>query len=602
MEIAIPLLALGGMYVVSNNRNQSTKNEIKNGRNETFSNMGKPANSLPNTNIPPRNFPMATTDLNDLNDDVNLFSGQTVETENYLNQTAFQRKVKQGQDPSKFQSLSGNFMTQDEFKHNNMVPFNGGKVRGQTYDMNANENVLDSMAGTGSQTIRKAEQGPLFKPEENVNWTYGMPNQSDFIQSRVVPGMKNNNVKPFDTVRVGPGLDKGYGISGSNGFNSGMESRDKWMPKNVDELRVATNPKLEYTLDGHEGPANSFIKNASSTQMLGRVEKQRPDTYFINTQDRWFTTTGAQKGETLRSQQELGIIRRNSNAVNYAGPAGAVDIKATYAPENFEPSKRNEVLEGCINPSSAVGRGPSEDTERFLKSHSNYSNNRSTTTQNNNFGSAFSGAIGAVIAPILDAFRPTRKEETVENMRVYGEAGSAVPKQYVYNPQDTAPTTIKETTLHSRNFYINNQKEGIYVNTHTAPDLTQRNTTSCEYYNSAGGAATGYGDRNYEAAYRQHNNDIKAQTIYNRPNQGGTQIFNQQMHMNCSKSDCDRLDGRMNPAFSKTSALPPSVDTYGSMHKQPQKYDNAIMNDRINPDILSAFKDNPYTHSLTGIA
>ena len=30
---------------------------------------------------------------------------------------------------------------------------------------------------------------------------------------------------------VGPGLDKGYGINGSNGYNSGMEARDKWLPK-----------------------------------------------------------------------------------------------------------------------------------------------------------------------------------------------------------------------------------------------------------------------------------------------------------------------------------------------------------------------------------
>ena len=33
------------------------------------------------------------------------------------------------------------------------------------------------------------------------------------------------------------------------------------------------------------------------------VEKQKPDTYFINTQDRWLTTTGSEKGETLRPIQ-----------------------------------------------------------------------------------------------------------------------------------------------------------------------------------------------------------------------------------------------------------------------------------------------------------
>ena len=102
---------------------------------------------------------------------------------------------------------------------------------------------------------------------------------------------------------------------------------------------------------------------------------------------------------------------------------------------------------------------------------------------------------------------------------------------------------------------------------------------------------------NYESAYRQHNNDIKSQTIHNRPNQGGTQLFNQQMNIQC-KDDCDRFSGRVNPAFSKISALPPSVQTYGEIHA-PQYYDECAGCDRINPDILSAFKNNPYTHSLS---
>ena len=33
---------------------------------------------------------------------------------------------------------------------------------------------------------------------------------------------------------------------GSDGFNSGMMARETWMPKNVDQLRTANNPKLTY--------------------------------------------------------------------------------------------------------------------------------------------------------------------------------------------------------------------------------------------------------------------------------------------------------------------------------------------------------------------
>jgi len=601
MELAIPLIALGGMYVISNQPNENnTKKEIRQSRTENFTSMGAKPNYLPNANIPPQNFPVSN--INQLVDTVQEYPNPNTATDKYFNQNLYEQKVKNhkqvGQNPQEIFSLSGDYLKSEQFNHNNMVPFYGGKIKGKTYDVNITESVLDNMIGSGSQVIKKIEQAPLFKPEDNVQWAYGMPNQSDFYQSRVNPAMKNNNVKPFDTITVGPGLDKGYGINGSNGYNSGMEARDKWLPYTVDQLRVETNPKLEYELTNHEGPANSYIKNVPNTKMLGRVEKQRPDTFFINTQDRWLTTTGAEKGETLRPIQELGILKRNDISTEYMGPAGAIEIKAGTAPENFEPSKRHEALTGRVNHSRAVGSGCHSDGDTFLQSHTNYENNRSTIKQPQTLRSGFGGAIGAVIAPLMDILKPTRKDETINNIRVYGEATHSVPKSYVYNPRDATSTTIKETTLYEQTFNINNQKESMYVNNYTAPDNTQRDTTSCEYYTSAGGYSTNYGDMNYDAAYRQHNNDIKSATINNRPNNGGTQIFNQQMHLTNIKSDTDRLDGRVNPAFSRLSGLPPSANTYGAI-RGPQHYKEGQMCERIQPDILNAFRKNPYTHPLT---
>ena len=101
----------------------------------------------------------------------------------------------------------------------------------------------------------------------------------------------------------------------------------------------------------------------------------------------------------------------------------------------------------------------------------------------------------------------------------------------------------------------------------------------------------------YSAAYRQHNNDIKSSAIDNHPNPGGMQIFNQEMNIHC-RDDCDRFEGRVNPAFCTTGAMPPAQETYGSIN-MPQYYNECANCDRIQPDILSAFKNNPYTHSLT---
>jgi hypothetical protein len=595
MELAIPLIALGGMYIISN---QPSKNcNDKNIKTENFTNMGKKINQLPNTNIPPQNYPVSN--INQLTDTIQEYPNPNTATDKYFDQNLYEQKVRHhkqvGQNPQQVFSLTGNYLDSEQFKHNNMVPFVGGKIKGYSYNSDIQESVLDNMIGSGSQVIKKIEQAPLFKPEENMSWAYGAPNNTAFYLSRQNPAMRVNNVKPFDSVFVGPGLDKGYCANGSGGYNSGVEARDKWLPYTVDQLRVDTNPKLEYELINHEGPAQSVIKNVG---IQGRVEKQRPDTFFINSQDRWLTTTGAEKGETLRPLQEMGIVKRNDSTNDYKGPAGSVIRKAAYAPENFEVSKRTNLPACDVNHSSAIGRGPITGGENFIRSHTNYENHRSTVSQPDTLRSGFSSAIGAVIAPIMDILRPSRKEESICNVRVYGEAGTNVPSSYVINSNDTTPTTIKETTLYSQQFNINNQKEGVYVNNYTPMDLTQRDTTSSSFTGPMGGQSTQYGNMNYDSVYRQHNNDIKSSTIDNRPNQGGTQMFNQYMNVSLNKPDSDCYNGRVNPPNSKISAMPPSVNTYGAI-RAPQYYNECASCDRIQPDILNAFRSNPYTHSLT---
>ena len=623
MELAIPFVALGGMYIISNqqssqknknkpnyvNNNKGTKNggQSNNNNQEQFTNMGfrtnlgvNTNNKLPNTNIPPENFPV--TNIDELRDTVQEYPNPNNASDKYFNQNVFENRVRDGkpvgQNPQQIYSLSGDYMDSQQFKHNNMVPFNGRTVRGYNYNANIAESQLDNMVGSGSQTIKKIEQAPLFKPEDNISWAHGTPNNTEFFLSRQNPGMRNNSVKPFDTEMVGPGINQGFSKEGSGGFNSGLEARDKWLPYTVDQLRVETNPKLEYELVNHEGPANSFIKNPATVESLGRVEKQRPDTFYMNTQDRWFTTTGAQKASALRPIQEMGIIRSPNQETDYMGPAVTIEGQASYTPQLYEQPKRNILGECDVNPSGAMGRGPSDDGDRVLDSFTNYNNHRSTVSQPDTIRSGFSKAVGAVLAPLMDVLKPTRKEELVGSARIYGEAGTCVPNSYVINNNDRTSTTIRETTMYSPQFNINNQRESAYVNNYKAPEFTQRDTSSASYKGTPGGAATTFGNQTYDAVYRQHNNEIKSSTIQNRPNQGGTQIFNQQMNNTHCRDDCDRFGGRMNPAFSSTNSTPPSKEIYQNV-KYPQKLDQNMNCERIQPDILNAFRSNPYTQSLT---
>jgi hypothetical protein len=595
MEIAIPILALGGLYVASNQGAQSKKN-IRS-KMEQFSSMGAKRNKLPNTDTPPQNYPIPNE--SEITDTVQKYVNPNVASDKYFDQNLYEKKQNNGSyvgnNIQQVYSLTGDYVAKTDFKHNNMIPFYGGKIKGQVYNNDNAETILDNMIGSGSQVIKKIEQAPLFKPQENMQWAHGAPNSSDFYQSRVNPGIKISNVKPFETEYVGPGLNQGYSTQGSGGYNSGMESRNSWLPKTVDELRVATNPKMEYTLENHQGPSYSHVQNVG---IIGKVEKYNPDTFFIQTQDRWLTTTGQEKGQMLRPIEEVHSTTRATTTQSYTGVAGPADRVANYVPGSYEEAKRHELPMCDVGPSSAMNKGDHTDKDNALKSHTNYVNNRASTRQPDTIRSGFSRAIGAVIAPLMDAFNPTRREEYSSNYRIYGDAGSRVPDSYVMNPNDVAPTTIKETTLYTPRSYIGRQIEGGgYQTNEQTPISNQRDTTNCSYIGDAGGSATGWGEMSYASAYAQHNNESKEKSVVSRTNHGNANIYNQQMNVNVARIDSDRDNTRMWVPTNMPN-MPMSKETYGKI-RVPQYYNQCIGCDRISPDILNAFKENPYTHSLT---
>lgn len=600
MELAIPLIALSGFYIISNQNNAPQKVGRERFTNMNVKDSGK---QLPNINVEPKNYPVVNN--SDVIDTVQQYPNPNVATDKYFNQTFYENKTNSGasvgQNIPQIYSLSGDYVDSKQFKHNNMVPFNGGKVKGQVYGTNTSQSVLDNMVGTGSQVIRKVEQAPLFKPQADMQWAYGAPNMSDFYQSRVVPGTKTNNVKPFESINVGPGLDRGYGTDGSNGFNSGMEARDKWLPKTVDELRIANNPKQEYSLENLQGPAMSNILAVPEASLLGKVEKNRPDRFFMNTQDRWFTTVGLEKGNRLVAEEVLQDQNRNETSNYYAGSASAALKSAGYVTGTGEQPKRPELKVQDITHCSAVGCGSHIDLDNVHKSHTNYRNNRSHNKQQDAVGSGFSRAIGAVIAPLADMFKPNKREEYVSSIRVYGNAASSVPGSgnYVINPYDMPSTTVKETTLFTPNSYIGNQstKPGGYTVAEEQPIYNQRDTTNTDALNGIGGQATSYGDMDYAGNYRQYNNEDKEKLVVNRPNNGGTQIFNQKMNINISKLESDRNSIAFGAPLSVIPAGP-MKENFGKIQGK-QQYEEQSGNSRLDGSLLSAFISNPYTHSLT---
>ena len=483
-----------------------------------------------------------------------------------------------------------------------MVPFFGSTIKGPQIN-SSNSNILDNYQGAGSQDIKKVEQAPMFKPEDNIQWSHGLPNQSDFLQSRQLPSLKMANVLPWQQEKVAPGLGLGYTTEGSGGFNSGMLDRKAWIPPTVDELRAKTNPKVTYGLFGHEGPAQSTVQNLP---IQGTVEKNRPDTDFALGSQHWFTTTGSSLGPTQKAEQMISDSERCTT--EYYGSGGnAADSKASYIKGHHEQSRRPEFCPNNFNPVAAAGYGHGVENDPVNKGYNILKTNRQVSCESENNGTmgSISSTFKAMMAPIMDALRPTKKEDVIHNANLLGHVQPLVPNLPLTNPNDRPKTTTKEMTggkvgLNYLNVSHVSVPEGGYQSTEIQVKDQHRNSGDSSYFPRASSTVSSQMDVN--AWNQQHNNVNK--TYQNWPMAGNLSIFNANANIEIAKTDNNRVNNRLQcqdfimpkPDQGSGSTIP-SAETYGRLNI-PQQYDQEVNSDRINPDILTAFKSNPYAQSL----
>jgi len=617
MELGIPLVAAGLLYIASNQR--SNKNGNGNGS-EGFKNKGRDlyyTEDLPNTDIPNRNYPneypvvVPDTDLTSKLSTDNRYDGPSVYTDKFFNPAVNNNVFNPGapMNPgsingtpdaaaasSTYYSMAGQQVDNNYFRHNNMVPYFGSHVRSRTIAETANESIMDNYTGTGTQIYTKKEQAPLFSPGDNYQYAYGAPNQTDFFQSRVNPSSKMSNVKPFEEIHVAPGLGLGYSSEGSAGFNSGMLARDQWREKTVDELRVANNPKASgYGLYGHEGPA---ISNITMRGNHGIQEKNRPDGSFEMGQDRWFTTTGAEKGQMLNPIPVDRFVNRPETTTDYAGGAG-FGQSSTYVDGEYMPTHNQQLGQVPLSIASAQGRSGAREGEYGLKGTMAYPNNRTSNYQDNYFG-LMGGSLGAVVAPLLDLMRPSRKENAVGNLRPYQNPSSLVPLPTIYDPTDVPAATIREMTEKSK-FHMNvnaNQLGGAYkVTEQQAIDNNRQHQSDFYYAGNSSAGERGREPRPYDAEYRQRNNDIKASTIDGRLVKGNMSLLNSDINMQAKAKDAYMINHRAVAPMMPSEA--PSIQNMGRLQGKDTLYQGMQM-DRTTPDVMSQLKGNPYALSVTG--
>jgi hypothetical protein len=600
--------------------------------------------------------------------------------------------------------LSGKSINKESF-HDNMVPFIKSKNQ-HNLNFDAYSNTLGRHTGN-DETYRpkKMEVKSFFDLTPNNSYVYGSPSFTETMGTdRYVPSQKRQGEKPFQDIRVGPGLAAGFTAEPVGGLNQ-SNARDYVLPKSVDETRVLTNPKLSY-----EGRVVAGLKSGQRG-LQAKPVKHRPERFYNSTPERG-NLSSAVKASQLREKYYMkptqkqhqkpyfGVLGQAENLKPRKEGAYRKSTKNNY----MNPIPRNAYREDAwVFNDNCISDGVGDYGKNSIENKPNERDTTQTRIHLNNL----TLSVKKLITPIVDFFRRTRKENFIGNIRPEGNMNAAMPSKQtvydpndimrttlkeqnidndytgqltgpqqgtVYDPDDIARTTIKEQNIHNNTPYINmnpqqprsiciydpediarttlkevtidndyigqvsNQqtiKAGGYISTSVDMKNTNRQFLTDWYYQGIADGETGTGPgRGYLAARyeakntnRQFLNDWEwegpAKSLVNNP-QSYEDMYNARMNPNKEEialgraptqesvklmSGMDtiniehrRIEGDQinirEPAETFIYNAPPQKNNCG-LTRVKSKLPEDTIRSRINPEILDAYKENPYTQSLS---
>lgn len=529
-------------------------------------------------------------------------------------------------------NLAGIDIPKQNFGHNNMVPFFGSKMTQNTNIENFQNRTLEVETNGYFNWAPKKECKPLFEPTIGLTNITGTQLQSDRELERYIASNNRTMELPFEQIMVGPGLNKGYSAEPSGGFQQ-ENTRDYVMPKSVDELRTSNNPKLTY--------AGRVVSGKSIEQrgMEGEVAKHRPDTFYIQEPSRYFTTIGAYTKETKRPTQLVKETNRQctSNIEYFGDGAPAVAVEPEQRAAVKKSIKRNFLNDNPRNASATdqwvnLDKGDYGLHSLFLPSQEREVTELRTHVLN------VSSVLKKVVTPIMDEINPGRKtnfignpnyvgyvQTNVSNLQVYdpndvakttikettlsgdyvGIYDSYVPKPKAHDPNDVAKTTMKETTLNEDqigNFQRNvlQHGKGYMTNKMHAPNTNKQFISDNDYTGIAESCEPTH--MSYDDYYNARLNEVREGTLKLRePTQSNAPLMvgGDMINVETKKIESDQINAR---ELSKTKVYNsiPQVNSCQVTNNKDQ-LNNDSLYERNNPSILSAFNQNPYSQSLNSV-
>ena len=500
-------------------------------------------------------------------------------------------------------NLSGRSIPAEEFKHSNMQPFFGGSVK-QNMTASANTSRLDTYTGAGTTQLQKQEQAPMFNHSVPFGQPFGNEPNADFIKSRIVEPSRRNNEMPFEPTRVGSALGEKGGITGKGGFQQFEvdEIMKRAMPT-TDKLRVADKPKLSY--NNQVIPGVHFV--AAAALDSGEVRKYRPDTFFLNeTGERNGIASSEVLKETVRPMQVMKYTTRTDTSEEFIGtPASQEAFKSYVAGDYRTPMGQQFAGAGYRNnDSSSYGAGPRDDYG--AASYEVRPNERSATQDRTVGLNLVPADSGQVAVHYNDDARPTRRGETVGNIRQTGTAvgyAAGAPAITTWDPSDVARTTIKETTIDWDYRGISGPGAGperlkVYDPNDIAKP-TQKSQLSADSRIAGPAISVNKSFTSHESAFNMRKNESKSTVaVLRKPmaGNGNLAVFKGDINQTAKRLTADDVNDRSMAVNRVTGLTPGTADLGRVQYRLPLKLD--ISMERNMPAVVDAVENNPLNQSL----
>lgn len=445
-----------------------------------------------------------------------------------------------------------------EMKHNNMVPFFGSNIT-QNTQVNKTSNILENYTGAQDTPTQKREVQQMFQnKKENV---FGTRPVGDLVsQDRFVQSNLKTNLLPLPQIKVQP-LPEEY-------------VRPAF--KEIDNLRVKTNPKIEYK--SQVIPGKHYVSNRG---IQSKVKKNQPDTFYINSPDRYFTTVGEVKAPTARE---------NFNNLKFTPKAEtseiAPNINPAYDPNRSE-GKPRLIRKSKINQEKGLFTIADDDTRQTYKK--DWVRNAKSEINSHNY----------IDRKGYVAYEQER--ETTNRMTVLPASDAA--RGYHQSNPDQARTTHKESNLFSYTgnatsevdknqdytgaYNYTREKQWInnpdYKGTAAQTSKSVYDMSQYENINMFSDRETVMDKKGYTSGAQKENTPLGA---------NGLNIYQRDDSLRKAQYD---YGANVNRVVQEPTSLFNIGCTTDNGNRQATEVDFL---DRINPELLSAHRNNPYTQNL----